>query len=73
MHLKVEIWDYFKFGVLILFLKYKLIFIILLAYLPSKLMGINFFVLNSNEFYCSIMFENCIESTTFVKFIYKVH
>jgi hypothetical protein len=33
----------------------------------------NFFALNSNTVYCSIIFENGTESTTFIKFIYKVN
>jgi hypothetical protein len=34
---------------------------------PVKLDGNNFFVLNNNTVYCSI------ESTTFIKFIYKLN
>jgi hypothetical protein len=42
-------------------------------YDQSKSTGMNFFVLKSNTIYCSIIFTNCIESTTFIQFIYKVN
>jgi hypothetical protein len=37
------------------------------AYDPSKLTGIHFFVLNSNTIYCSIMLANRNESEEFIK------
>jgi hypothetical protein len=44
-----------------------------LAYDPSKLTGINLFMLNSNTIYCSIIFANHIESTTFIKILFKAN
>jgi hypothetical protein len=41
-------------------------------YDQSKLTEIKLFVLKSNIIYCSIVFANRIESTNFIKYLYKV-
>jgi hypothetical protein len=40
--------------------------------LAPKLTGMKLFVLNSSSIYCSIMFEDCIESTQLMKCYFEV-
>jgi hypothetical protein len=44
-----------------------------LMYDPSKLMGMNIFVLNNNTVYCNINFINIIENTEFLKYLYETN
>jgi hypothetical protein len=44
-----------------------------LAYDPSKLKGINIFVLKSNTIYFRIIFANRVETTRFIKFFCEIN
>jgi hypothetical protein len=50
-----------------------IIIIISLAYDPSKLTGMNLFCVEQQKIYCSIIFANHVESTTFIKRLYKLN